>query len=340
MTKRLDIKIKKQISGFQKDSRIKECFHFNHEECSDKIIPAHSIQNNGVLNLISENINGNSSVYSLLHKEYNTEGQIVGLKALGKKTASTFFGFCGYHDKKIFQKIEDRPIDLNNDEQCFLLSYRAFAKEHHTKQESLQGYNTNEWYNKRESEHIKEGLTEGTELGLRDSEIVKKRLNEILEKKQYSELEYFVYQLEYTIPMALSASFNPEYSYKNKLLNKSSNPYDYYEYVNFSIHPTNDNKTIILLSCLPEHKKSILFIDELSKLATLKLEKAISSLVIAYIENTFISPSLWNKLSQTQKEILLEELELTSPIIRAMSNKFFHSKLNLLDKKFAIKNNT
>jgi hypothetical protein len=336
MNKRLDIEIKKQISGFKKDSRIKECFHFDRDNCSNDIVAAHSIQNNGVLNLISEDINGNSCVYSLLFKEYNPKGQIIGLQALGKKSASTFLGFCGYHDKTIFHKIEDRSIDLNNDEQCFLLSYRAFAKDYHAKKETLQGYNTNEWYDKKEAKVFKEGLSEGSEIGLRDGNIVKERLNEILKNKQFSELEYFVYELDYAIPMALAASFNPEYSYKNKLLNKSHNPNDYYEFVNFSIQPTNDNRTLIVFSCLPEQKKSVLFIDELSRLATLKLEKSISSLAIAYVENTFISPSLWNKLGDWGQKILLEELALTNPIIRAMSNKFFHSKLNLLDKKFAV----
>ena len=337
MNKRLDIEIKKQISGFKKDSRIKECFHFDQKNCSDNIISSHSIQNNGVLNLISEDINGNSCVYSLLHKKYNTDGQIVGLQALGKKSASTFLGFCSHHDKTTFQKIEDKPVDLNNDEQCFLLSYRAFAKDYHAKQETLQGYKTNEWYKKKETKVIKEGITEGSEIGLRDCKIVKQRLNKILEKKQYDDLDYFTYELDYAIPMALAASFNPEYSYKNNLLNKSHNINDRYEFVNFSIQPTNDNRTIIVFSCLPEHKKSVLFIDELSELATLKLEKAISSLAIAYVENTFISPSLWKKLGLSGQKILLNELELTNPIIRIMSNKFFHSRLNLLDKKFAIK---
>jgi hypothetical protein len=37
------------ISSFKKDSRIKECFHNNKDECNGKIKQAHSIQRNGRL---------------------------------------------------------------------------------------------------------------------------------------------------------------------------------------------------------------------------------------------------------------------------------------------------
>ena len=39
----------------RKESRIKQCLHPNNEECSEKIIGAHSIQNNKILKRISSN---------------------------------------------------------------------------------------------------------------------------------------------------------------------------------------------------------------------------------------------------------------------------------------------
>ena len=152
--------------------------------------------------------------------------------------------------------------------------------------------------------------------------------------ENYDELEYFAYTLIYMIPLALAASFDPDYSYSNRVLNKSDDPNVIYECVTFTIIPLESGETQILFSCLPEQKKSVKFIDELSKLPDLILEKAISSLIIAYVENTFISPEMWDNLGIKVQEQLLNELHLTNPMLRSMQSKFFHSKVNLLDKKY------
>lgn len=329
-----NIKLKKAISTFKKDAKIKECFHFDKKSCSNKIIAAHSIQRSGVLSLLEDEVNGNLAVYSFLHLKYDETGKAIGLEPLGKKVASTFSGFCGHHDTTIFQEIENNKIDIENDKHCFLLSYRAFAKDYHAKQETLQGFKTSELYAKSELKSTKESLIKGSELAMRDNKVVKERLNEMLKNENYDGLEYFSYTLNYMIPLALAASFNPDYSYSNKVLNKSEDSKVVYEFVNFTVIPLDIGETQILFSCLPEQKKSVKFIDELDKLPDLKLEKAISSLIIAYIENTFVSPKLWDKLGAKGQQQLLKELYLTNPPIRSMQNKFFHSKINLLDKKY------
>lgn len=334
MKKKKNIELKKAISTFKKDSKIKECFHYDTDSCSNKIIAAHSLQRNGVLSLIEGEVDKNKVVYCFLYRKYDENGMVTGFEPLGKKTASTFSGFCGFHDNKTFEDIENKPIDIDNDKHCFLLSYRAFAMDYHAKQETLQGYKNNELYAQPKMEKTKEGKIKGSELGKRDGLIVKNRLNEILKNESYDELEYFTYTLDYMIPLALAASFTPDYSYSNEILNKSVDPNIYYEYVNFTIIPVDTGETHILFSCLPEQSKSVKFIDELSELSDNKLEKAISSIIIAYIENTFISPKLWDKL-ETKKQIqLLREFYLTVPDIRSMQDKFFHSKINLLDKKY------
>lgn len=334
MDERNDIKFKKQLSQFKKDAKIKECFHFDHENCSSNIIIAHSIQRSGILNLIEEIIDNNSVIYSLLNREVNEYGQYVGFEPIGKKIASTFSGFCGYHDTELFKCIENNHVDIENDKHCFLLSYRGFAKDYHAKIESLKGYDKNELYNQDNLNYLKNDLIDGSKLGERDGKIVKNRLNEMLKNESYDELEYFSYTLDYMIPIATSASFTPDYSYSNILLNKSIDPEVVYEYVNLNIIPTLDGKTHILFSCLPEHEKSVLFINELTGLNDFELQRAISSIVIGYAENTFFSPKIWDIMSESEKKQILNELEISNPLQQAVSDKFFRSKLNLFDNKF------
>ncbi|MBZ9731570.1 hypothetical protein LB467_17935 [Salegentibacter sp. JZCK2] len=278
MEDRKDIELKKNIAQFRKDSRIKECFHFDKEKCANRIISAHSIQNNRVLNLIEDEVNNNSIVYSLLNRTYDNNGSPNGFEPLGRKAASTFFGFCGFHDQNVFKPIEHNSVDLENDQHCFLLSYRAFAKDYHAKKETIQGYTTSQFYQKKENKFFKENIVAGSKIGLRDCSIVKKRMNEILRIENFDELDYFTYKLDYMVPIALAASFNPEYSYKNKILNKSTDPEVIYEFVNFVIQPTDIGETLILFSCLPEHKKSVQFLDDLADLKPLKLEKSLDYL--------------------------------------------------------------
>ena len=55
----------------------------------------------------------------------------------GRKEATVFTGFCGYHDNELFKPIENNEFD-NSDEHIFLYIYRAFALEYHRKQENIK----------------------------------------------------------------------------------------------------------------------------------------------------------------------------------------------------------
>ena len=96
------------------------------EECSGKIINAHTISKSGSLKEISENghvMGSKPSLASLI----KSDGKLF-LEKVGIKKASTFTGFCSAHDKSIFSPLEDEEITLS-DKQLFLLAYRGFCKE-------------------------------------------------------------------------------------------------------------------------------------------------------------------------------------------------------------------
>ncbi len=163
---------------------------------------------------------------------------------------------------------------------------------------------------------------------------IKKRLNEILKNEEYDQLEYFTYKLDYLIPIALASSMTPDYNFRNEIFNLSNDPNIVYEHVNFIIQPTKTNKTLIIFSCLPEHEKAIKFLDQLNDMPEFMLLKTFTSLAIGYVENTFLSPSIWNKLYKNEKKILMDELKITNPMERGINGKMFKSKLNLFDPRF------
>lgn len=325
-------KLERQKSQFKHDSKIKECFHYDKKNCFGKIKSAHSLQKNGVLDILEYEINKNKVVYSFLHPKPIGEGFIP----LGKKECSTFFGFCDYHDSTLFAPIENFEIDLRSDEHCFLLCYRTFSKEYHSKIEANKGYKTNYLYNLPENQIFKNQMIDGNELGLRDLKIIKDKLNDILAKEKYDNLEYFKYILPYTIPIACSASITPSFSYSGKLLNKSDDINDIYENIMITVIPSN-KETNIVFGYFLEDEKSSLYIEELKLLPKKELENAITSILIGDIENTFISPIIWERMSKDEQSFLMQELIFTSPfILPIFEDSFFKSSLNLFDPKFSL----
>lgn len=327
---------KRERSKFKSDAKIKECFHFDKSECNGKIKSAHSLQKNGVLNILEYELNKNKVVYSFLHPKLNGFMTFNGFEPLGKKECSTFHGFCDYHDSSVFAPIENNEIDVDKDEHCFLLCYRAFAKEFHAKIEVNKGFKSNELYNKPHNKEMQDGMITGSELAIKDLEKVKAKLNNVLRDKQYSELEYFTYSIPHTIPIACSASITPSYSYSGKLLNKSTDPNDQYENVMITVIPTK-TETHVVMGCFSDDQRSIKYIDELEQLSDEKLENAFTSIMIGDIENTFISPIFWKRMTKKEREFLMQEISLTSPMIMAMTeDSFFLSSLNFFHPKFAI----
>lgn len=74
------------------------------QACSEKIIKAHSIQNNKILNKISTK----GEVFMPCPKADNP---FKVMTKYGRKEATVFTGFCKYHDKVVFQAIEDNAFD-------------------------------------------------------------------------------------------------------------------------------------------------------------------------------------------------------------------------------------
>jgi hypothetical protein len=321
-------------SQFMKDARIKECFHFNKDECNKKIISAHSLQRNGVLSILEHKIKGNNVVYSFLHLiPYGIRW--YGFEPIGKKSASTFHGFCGYHDTELFKEIENNGIDIDNDEHCFLLSYRSFAKEFHSKCETNKGFGTNDFYTHPDNSELQSGNMSGSNLAIRDLNIVKEKLNNLLKKNEFDGLEYFIYSIDRTIPIAAASSITPAFSLDGTLLNKSESEEDVYQSLIVTVVPT-EKETHVIFAFFPEDERSVKYIDDIEELNYSTLEQVITSILIGEIENTFISPRLWQRMTKKERDQLMDGLSITMPQFAGLQRNMFITPLNLFKRKYAI----
>ena len=77
-------------------------------------------------------------VHGLAHLDRN-RGQPTP-ELLGIRRASTFSGFCRHHDNDLFQPVEKSTF-VGSSEQCFLLAFRALAREMHGKRFEWRTFN-------------------------------------------------------------------------------------------------------------------------------------------------------------------------------------------------------
>ncbi|WP_428743076.1 hypothetical protein [Tenacibaculum sp.] len=326
--------VQKQKSLFN----IKECFHHDKDECKGKIKQAHSIQNNGRISIIASEVNKNISLYTLTNFIYGEQNMLKDLKPIGRKEASTFFGFCDFHDSKLFSPIENFEFDHDSEKHLFLHSYRSFAHSYHRKKEELN-YWSNFEKNKMNngslfSQHMQSRMIGGNEIALAELEKGKHYLDNAIANKNYDSLEYIVYQKEGLYPFAVSSQMSPKITYSGKSMNNHHDPNIPYENPIITFLP-DKNSTIVIIAAFPFENKSITLLDELDSLNDLKLEKAITSLIIANCENTIISPLFWQNLSKKSQRKLLDEFT-ENTINSTYSKKWFNSSFNFFDENYEI----
>jgi hypothetical protein len=322
--------------AFKKESKIEECFHHKKDECKGVIKQAHSIQRNGRLSIIEAEVDGNNCIYTFTSHKSTSENWLDDLVPIGKKEASTFFGFCDYHDTNLFSPIENFPFDKSS-KHLFLHSYRSFAHSYHRKQEEYKIYNNPESeFVKALPKHWVELMKVGVEMGVNDAKHYKHQIDIALENEQYDFFKYLVYEKEGLYPFAVSSQISPRVTYKSKPMNNHLGPNEPWSQPILTFLP-DKTTTFVILAVFPDDKNGEILLDELSELKTVELEKAITSLIIANCENTFFSPKVWNKLNKKQKRILLDEFAVNTETDK-YSNTFFNSRVNFLSDYFEINN--
>lgn len=188
------IRMKKHYEQIKRHKNIKHCLHPDKDNCKGKIIRAHSIQNKRVLETISEN----GKVYMPIS---NTGNPFELIGEYGRKVATTFTGFCDYHDK-MFQPIEINNFSSDNEEQIFLYIYRAFIIDYHQKLELKKQFEQNQMFNE-----IMELLSTGNALALQDLENDKDYFDRAILDKKYNILNFIVWKFNQPIKFAATGFY-------------------------------------------------------------------------------------------------------------------------------------
>lgn len=324
--------LKSKISA---SATIKDCFHHIKQECKLPIKSAHSLQKLGALKQLEKLVNGNMKLYCHSERELNLKDNFFDLKPIGKKEASTFFGFCHYHDTKLFSVIESNPevTDIDSNEHCFLHSYRSFAHSYHRKYEEFKLFNSNDGEVKAFllKNYGVSGIEENKHyiaLALKDLEKPKSLLDKYIENSNYDELDYLVFEYPYKIPIGCAANITPSHTYSGKEINTSANPNFQYSNIITTVIPFS-NRSIVILAAFKDEPNGVLFLDEMDNIKyELEQQKFLSYFLINNAENCFLSPDYYNKMNLSNKKKYCSLLDFiakrdTPYLSYLQSNKIF-----------------
>lgn len=280
----------------RKEARFKECIFPDHSTCSEKIIGAHSIQNNKILAKISDN----GLVYMPCPKADLTFDL---QKTYGRKEASVFTGFCGYHDKTFFQPIEDHNF-IGTDEQIFLYVYRTFALEYHKKQEAAR---IEQYFFRNKPSIVDmpgraiEGKT-GFDMAINDFAAEKKIFDSAILNGRYDVLTSFVWEFDGFSNFAATGGEAPMSDFSGKKLQDLLNPNVPARHIYLTVFPEG-SKTYAIIAWLKEYDSLFATIKErLSSLSEQEKKNYINNTIPIIAENVAIKPSSWDAMSKEAKE--------------------------------------
>ena len=303
-----------EIMDKTRESYSKEyCLHAqaSPQVCSGDIVRAHTVQRSRGLKLLARNgsVYGFAADYATLKK---TQGK-PGVRQIGIGSASTFTGFCGFHDNKTFEPVEKYQFQANQ-EHTFLLGYRAICKELFQKKAEKDLLPFRSTMDRGKSPQAQlwfqsyiNDYAVGVTWGLRDIELYKSSYDNALLSADYSEIKYYVIRLDRTPEFLCSGAAYAESDFEGNYLQKLVSPRTLLQLITYSVIAT-DTGGAIVFGWLGDSPVNTRFIKSLDSLSDSQLPHAILRFTFEYFENVFMSPGWWDGLGDSAKNSLLRRV--------------------------------
>jgi len=308
------------------------CLHPNAgAECKGNIIKAHTIQRSGGLSRIAKN----GHVYTFFpdHLTMLKGGELTA-RLVGVKNASTFTGFCGFHDNQTFEPIEKHAF-LPNQEQAFLLGYRAICRELFGKRAQLELIPFSRQLDRGQplaaqikwQDHINY-WTIGVQRGMQDFQYHKSLYDDALLGSDYSDVRFYILELDGCPNFMCCGGVQPDYDFAGKQLQSlvdqqlrhklpssiGSNldevtreilsTREISDAVAFSVIAT-DGGGAVVFTWIGESQVCEQLVSSLDSLTDPEIPHAVVRFAFRNFENIFASPSWWESLDNAIKRTLL-----------------------------------
>lgn len=263
--------------------------------CSGTIVAAHSVQRNGCgLCMIAE------SGHVLSFAPDSATGQ-PRMTMIGIRRASTFTGFCRYHDAAIFAPIETRPFSFEPS-QVFLHLYRALCRELFHKESSHEFTDTLAARNL-PGQRIVQSFGAGTHRGLAELRVLKHELDVMLMNSDYSRLRYLVCETSQTPSILVSSWISIDRGFQGQIIQRLDDRSNLLHGTMLSIIPRRDAGYVIF-AWLDDRPAATRFIRSLDRVADTELAESLLHFAFEFSDNVYCRPSWWNSLPRDAQDSL------------------------------------
>lgn len=290
-------RISKIMNDLYKKTDFKSCLYPIKSECENCIKSAHTLQDNGILSLLCDE-NENVMIANPLKISYEK----TAIVPTSRHKSTTFYGFCSYHDSKVFSPIENETY-MQSEEQNFLFAYRALAQEYHKKIRLKKSMQLS--FKENPSCLTAPEIVANYRLqmlAVQDSEMIKTIFDKAILSSQNNILETLV--IPYAGQLAFSTTFmcSLAYDLRHHLIN---DPYSFdsarQKPVFLSAIPGHQTSYFIFSCLKQDYPEYINFFNDLKNMELDKFRMFINNFIPLYTENIILSPALWNSWTRFSK---------------------------------------
>ena len=292
-------------AGLRKAFEKRICLHPQRSVlcCSEQIVKSHTVSASANLDAIAED--GHVMHFYFPSKATIAQMDRVTVQEIGVKKASTFSGFCHFHDSQTFAPI-DQPIDQLGTQHCFLLAYRALCLGLYNKTASFVANaglaKDIDRGNDEQSQFVIQRELCFREVGLvaalRELHRLKAQFDEYLLRKDFDAISTYVIELDHTPQIMCSVGFAVEVDFNGNRLQSLGNPEVPLDICTCSIIATKYGGAVVFAWLAEQNGASSRLIDSLHSIKTHLSPSAVIRLVFEYGENVYFSKSWWNGLDQ------------------------------------------
>lgn len=279
-------------------------------ECTN-IIKAHTVSKSSGLSDIADNTNHVLGLKQNLVSFQKSKGKLR-FERIGINKASTFRGFCAKHDKQLFSGFEDISF-IGTQGQCTALTYRSVAKEIYAKENALEVAGFIKKMDQGKPLIFQINIQEhnffyqlGLEAAINELYIIKNDVDSELLSRDNSSYNFLVIESSSPIPVVVSSVINPTQDFNGKPIQDLSDLSVKPEYLVFNAF-SSAGKGFVVFSWLKKAKIIDRFIQSLLSIDNSEMYSYLVNFFFSSAENSFISPSWWEDLSDIQRS-KIEEL--------------------------------
>ena len=290
-------------------------------ECSGQISRAHTVPKSGSLERIAQN----GHVYSFDPSPENlrkNQGKLVP-KLFGIRKASTFTGFCAHHDSAIFTPLERQKF-CGTPEQCFLLGYRALAREFYTKRAAtrLQGLHRDMDKGKTPAEQGQiQSMAQlhniGLEAALQDTDHYKSLYDGLLEGQEYKTVRAYIIEFETAPPVMCSGAVYPEQDFGGVELQDVADIRNTPDLLCFTSFHGGERGAVVFSWLAESDRTCRTFVESLRAISDEFVTAALSRFFFTHCENVHIEPDWWESLSEETRNAVIERVTVNANPFKA-----------------------